>query len=773
MTIHTKTALLCLLGAVATTAWLSFAVAQPQPPPACRRRCGDVDIPYPFGLNGDAPGCALGHGTYGFNISCNDTGNGVYKPFIWDVELLGVLLPEGQARILMSISSYCYNPATGAMDGPENNTWALDFTSSPYRFSHTGNVFTAIGCRTLAYIGGDNVDADVGSLTTGCVATCRLQAGNLTVTDDDVGACSGIGCCRTSIPVGLQYYYVWFDDRFNTTAIHNVSRCSYAALMEKSSASWFRFTPAYVTSSAFNDTFNGQVPLLLDWAIGNETCEQARRASPESYACRSRNSECFDSPSGLGYICNCSKGFRGNPYLHPEDPSSCQDIDECTDQNMNNNCHGICRNTLGGFECICPAGTRGNASVGQCQKVLTHGVLLAIGICSSTVVGLLIFLGIEWIKYKRRLVRQDLMNKRDAYFRQHGGQLLLDMMKLENQVSFKLYDREEIELATNNFRESAILGQGGQGTVYKGFDLDPENNPVAIKRCKGIDANRRMEFGQELLILSRVRHEYIVKLLGCCLQFEVPVLVYEFVPNKTLHYLIHGQSDASTRTLDIRLEIAAQSAEALAYLHSLDHPIFHGDVKSANILIGDKFTAKVSDFGCSIFRAAADENINVVKGTIGYLDPEYLMTFQLTDKSDVYSFGILLLELLTRRKPLSNEVSLASLFQDAMKKGNIDHHIDKEILHEDNMELLYEFACLASQCLVMDSENRPAMSHVADILRQLADTASQQHTGTLQGIRSLRLLGNSSGSISEPCYSPVKTMEYDSRKTSMGIEFAR
>ncbi|KAF0892632.1 hypothetical protein E2562_017612 [Oryza meyeriana var. granulata] len=761
--VHGKTALLFLT--VATAAWLSAVDANAQP---CRRRCGDVDIPYPFGID-EAPGCSLGYGTYGFNISCNDTGNGVYKPFIWNVELLDVSLLEGQVRILMSISSYCYNPTTRAMDDP-GNTWELDFTSSPYRFSHTGNMFTVIGCRTLAYIGGDNFDADVGSLTTGCVATCR-QGDLADLTD---GACSGIGCCQTSIPMGLQYYYVWFDDRFNTTNIHNTSRCSYAALMEKSSSS-FRFSTNYLTSSAFNDSFNGQVPLLLDWAIGNETCEQARRKSPESYACRSRNSECFDSPSGLGYICNCSKGFRGNPYLQPADPNSCQDIDECMDQNINNLCHGICRNTLGGFECICPPGTRGNASVGQCQKVLTHGVLLAIGICSSAFLGLLLFLGIEWIKYKRRIIRQDLMDKRDAYFRQNGGQLLIDMMKLESHISFKLYDREEIESATNNFKESGILGQGGQGTVYKGYGLDPNNNPVAIKRCKGFDENRRMEFGQELLILSRVRHEYIVKLLGCCLQFEVPVLVYEFVPNKTVHYLIHGQSEPSIRTLQIRLEIAAQSAEALAFLHSLDHPIFHGDVKSANILIGDRFIAKVSDFGCSMFRAAADENANVVKGTIGYLDPEYLFNFQLTDKSDVYSFGVVLLELLTRRKPLSNEVSLASVFQEAMRKGNLHQLIDREILHEDNMEVLYEFAELASQCLAMDGENRPAMSSVAEILWRLADATSQQHTGTLEGIGigSLRLLGNSIASISESSYFPVETTDYDTRKTSMSVEFAR
>uniref|UniRef100_A0A0D9W3V7 Protein kinase domain-containing protein n=1 Tax=Leersia perrieri TaxID=77586 RepID=A0A0D9W3V7_9ORYZ len=765
--LHNTTVLLCLT--LTTAAWLAAAVAHAQPPPHCRRKCGDVDIPYPFGIDGDTPGCYLGHGhgTYGFNVSCNDTGNGVYKPFIWDVELLNISLLQAQVRILMSISSSCYNSTTRAMDP---DIWSLDFTISPYRFSHTGNVFTVIGCRTLAYIGGDGKEPDVGSLTTGCVATCQEKdLGAM-----DVGTCSGIGCCQTAIPVGLQYYAVWFDDRFNLTGVlHNFSRCSYAALMETSSSS-FRFTTEYLTSSKFNDSFDGQVPLLLDWAIGNETCEETRRKGPESYACRSKNSECFDSPSGIGYICNCSKGFRGNPYLEPSDPNSCQDIDECMDQNINN-CYGLCRNTPGGFDCVCPPGTRGNASVGQCQKVLTHGVLVAIGICTSAIVGLLLFLGIEWIKYKRRINRQDLMNKRDAYFRQHGGQLLIDMMKLESHISFKLYDREDIESATNNFKENTILGQGGQGTVYKGYNLDPENNPVAIKRCKGIDENRKTEFGQELLILSRVRHEYIVKLLGCCLQFEVPVLVYEFVPHKTLHYLIHGQSEASLRTLGIRLKIAAQSAEALAHLHSLDHPIFHGDVKSANILIGDKFTAKVSDFGCSIFRAAADENVNVVKGTIGYLDPEYLMTFQLSDKSDVYSFGIVLLELLTRRKPLSNEMSLASVFQEAMKEGNFREVIDREILHDDNMELLHELAQLASQCIVMDGENRPHMSCVAEILWRLAGTSmSQQHNGTLEAVCSLRLLGNSSA-IMESGYSPLETIDYDSQgmNASMNIEFAR
>lgn len=436
-------------------------------------------------------------------------------------------------------------------------------------------------------------------------------------------------------------------------------------------------------------------------------------------------------------------------------------------------CYGTCYNKPGTFDCFCPSGTRGNASIGTCDKELTQGLQLAIGICSSALLGLFLFLGIEWIKYKRRIIRHDAMRKRDAYFRQNGGQLLIDMMRIESNISFKLYDREEIELATNNFDNRAIIGEGGQGTVYKGYDPNPDNIPVAIKRCKGFDENRKMEFGQELLILSRVNHDNIVKILGCCLQFEVPVLVYEFVPNKTVHHLIHVQNGASMRTLDIRLKIAAEAADALAYLHSLDHPIYHGDVKSANILLGENFTAKVSDFGCSMIRPI-DEKTQLVKGTIGYLDPEYLLKFQLTDKSDVYSFGVVLLELLTRRKPLSKQKeSLASLFQQAVKEGCLDELVDREIGEEDSKELVRQVAELASQCLVMTGENRPSMSRVAEELRRLAGLV-QQRPGAVQGVRSLIASGSSASDTSDR-YTGGETTDYYSlkRKASMSIEFPR
>ncbi|BAS88817.1 Os04g0371100 [Oryza sativa Japonica Group] len=244
MPFHMLASLLWLCGGIA--AYCSAASAA-----TCVRSCGGVEIPYPFGLD---PACALP----GFNLTCNIKGDG--KPYYKDVELLNISLTEGQVRMRMHIANYCYNSTSGGMNG---TGWSLNLTGTPFRLSDFGNKFTAIGCRTLAYLLADDV------LTTGCVATCK--ADDLLRLPD--GVCSGIGCCQTAIPKGLQYYGVMFDSGFNTTEINNMSRCSYAALMEASS---FNFSKNYPTSSSFNDHYRGRAPLLVDWAIGNETCDVAR-----------------------------------------------------------------------------------------------------------------------------------------------------------------------------------------------------------------------------------------------------------------------------------------------------------------------------------------------------------------------------------------------------------------------------------------------------------------------------------------------------------------
>ncbi|CAL5034768.1 unnamed protein product [Urochloa decumbens] len=744
---------------VAPAQWLVVALAtilpaiQALPPPSsnCQRFCGNIGIPYPFGIGQGSPDhCALP----GFYLSCNDTGNGVMRPFHTNVEVQSISLLQGRARMLNHISTACYNSTTQLMDYSD---WHLRFHNTPYRFSDTSNKFTVIGCQSLAYIS-DN--GNMGKYMSGCVAMCEISG------DENLssGTCSGIGCCQTAIPKGMQYYRVRFAENFNTTQIYNYSRCSYAVLMDSSD---FNFQESYVTSMEFNNTNNGRAPLVIDWAIGNETCEVASK-NQTAFACVSSNSECIDSTNGPGYICNCSKGFEGNPYLHDPD-LGCKDIDECKDK-QNYPCYGTCHNTPGGYDCFCPSGTRGDANNGPCVRVVTTKVWIAIGICTALFFGLIIFLAVEWIRHKQMIIKQDLISKRDAYFRQHGGQLLIDMMKIEN-ISFKLYTREEIELATNNFDDQGIIGEGGQGTVFKGHNIDSVNNPVAIKRCKKLNQDRILEFGQELLILSRVTHKNIVKLLGCSLHFEAPVLVYEFVPNNTLHYLIHVQDKASIRTLGIRMRIAAEAAEALAYLHTLNRPIFHGDVKSANILLDHNLAAKVSDFGCSMIMSA-EENLQAVKGTMGYLDPEYLLNFELTDKSDVYSFGVVLLELLTRRTALSKQKEcLVSVFKVATKEGKLLDLVDREIVEQDNM-VACQVAGLADKCLAMTGSSRPTMSQVAEELRRLVHPMLHG-TGEVHAGSSLAVQAWSSTNAAYDYTSEATTDYYSqTKKAPMSIEFA-
>ena len=254
---------------------------------------------------------------------------------------------------------------------------------------------------------------------------------------------------------------------------------------------------------------------------------------------------------------------------------------------------------------------------------------------------------------------------------------MFEKMKSERGLSFTVFTEAELMQATNNYDKSRIIGRGGHGTVYKGIVKD--NMSIAIKRCALIDERQKKEFGQEILILSQINHKNIVKLVGCCLEVEVPMLVYEFIPNGTLFDLIHGKNRALQISFNTLLRIAHEAAEGLHFLHSYaSPPIIHGDVKSANILLDHNYMAKVSDFGASILAPFDKEQyVTMVQGTCGYLDLEYMQTCQLTKKSDVYSFGVFLLEVLTGQEPLKldgpeKQRSLSPNFLSAMKENNLD-----------------------------------------------------------------------------------------------------
>ncbi|CAO2211459.1 unnamed protein product [Urochloa humidicola] len=346
-------------------------------------------------------------------------------------------------------------------------------------------------------------------------------------------------------------------------------------------------------------------------------------------------------------------------------------------------------------------------------------MVLVVGVPSIGVVVVVVGITCAYLIRERR----KLHRIKQKYFRQHGGLLLFQEMKSQQGVPFEIFSEEEVQEATNKFAEQQVIGHGGHGKVYKG--VLKSNVEVAVKRCLTIDEQQKKEFGKEMLILSQINH--IVKLLGCCLEVEVPMLVYEFVSNGTLFHLIHGNHSRHI-SLDTRVRIAHESAEALAYLHSFaSPPIVHGDVKSANILLNGDFTAKISDFGASIL-APSDESqfVTLVQGTCGYLDPEYMQTCQLTDKSDVYSFGVVLLELLTRKKAFNlkgpeHEKSLSMVFLEAMKENKLDDILDDEIKNDENVEFLEEIAELARQCLEMCGVNRPSMKEVADKLERLRE----------------------------------------------------
>jgi hypothetical protein len=272
---------------------LHLAYISAQPAPGCKPYCGDVKIPYPFGIG---RGCAINGG---FELSCNRTADGIEKPLIGNVEVLEISLPHGQTRALNYVSTYCYNGSTGSMDP---DTWALDFSSWPYWFSDVHNDFVVIGCNTLAYIYNDN---DKTGYTTACASVCASPEA---VTN---GSCSGIGCCQNAVPKSLNRYDVNFYSVYNVSNSSQFNPCSYAALVETKT---FNFRSDYIVTKRFNETYQGRQPMVLEWVIGEETCEVARR-NMTSYACLSANSVCVNSTNGPGYLCNCTKGYEGNPYL--------------------------------------------------------------------------------------------------------------------------------------------------------------------------------------------------------------------------------------------------------------------------------------------------------------------------------------------------------------------------------------------------------------------------------------------------------------------------
>ena len=348
------------------------------------------------------------------------------------------------------------------------------------------------------------------------------------------------------------------------------------------------------------------------------------------------------------------------------------------------------------------------------------GISIGIGVGSAAGFMILVFAVIfvaQRFKHKRQIMLKQ------KFFKQNRGQLLQQLVSPRADIAERMIiPIDELAKATNNFDKARELGGGGHGTVYKGILSDL--HVVAIKKSKITVQKEIDEFINEVAILSQINHRNVVNLLGCCLETEVPLLVYEFISNGTLYDHLHAEGPMSL-PLIARIRVATEIASALAYLHSsVSIPIIHRDIKSSNILLDDTMTSKVSDFGASRYIPMNKTGLTtMVQGTIGYLDPMYFYTGRLTEKSDVYSFGVMLVELLTRKKPFSylslDDESLVSHFVNLLDQDNLVQILDPQVVEEGGEEV-HEVAILAASCIKLTGEDRPRMQQVEHALKGIA-----------------------------------------------------
>ncbi|KAM7478112.1 hypothetical protein LguiA_026325 [Lonicera macranthoides] len=322
--------------------------------------------------------------------------------------------------------------------------------------------------------------------------------------------------------------------------------------------------------------------------------------------------------------------------------------------------------------------------------------------------------------YKEIKRRNKIKLIKKKFFERNGGLLLqkqLSSGEEGNVEKCKLFTSKDLEKATDQYNKNRIIGKGGQGTVYKGMLTD--GRIVAVKVSAKLDENNLEQFINEVVILSHINHRNVVKLSGCCLETEVPLLVYEFIPNGTLFQYIHEKNEEFPLSWDVRLRIATEVASALSYLHlAASRPIYHRDIKSTNILLDEKYKAKLADFGTSRTIAIDQTHLTTrVSGTFGYFDPEYFRSSQFTEKSDVYSFGVVLVELLTSQKPISSTRSeemrsLTTYFMVALKEKRLFDILDAQVQNEGRKEGIKRVANLAKRCLNLSGRKRPTMREV-------------------------------------------------------------
>ncbi|KAL6318690.1 hypothetical protein AAG906_001163 [Vitis piasezkii] len=638
--------IICLL-------WLadeSSATAPSMAKPGCEQdHCGDILIPYPFGIGKSC------YKDEWFSISCSHSFDPP-KPILskLNLEVLSIEMDRYQKSVTVNSPIYS-NCENGEVEVTRSSWQSINLSGSPFLYSLHNDLRRNEEIRA------------------GCTSICDKK-----ITTE--GCLYGINCCLTRLQEDLDVYSL------NTTASNSErGDCSYAFLA-------YNYNNVSNVTTIVRDA--KYAPLLISWLIPEQVDPQ-NCVDDTVYTSRGKYPN---------YRCDCNWAEEGNPYL----AHGCQVVRECA--NCRWGCDGRYNSSTYKYDFYCSTKNKSKALI-----LDKWGLLL-----------LLIF---SFGLYK--VVRKQLdIRVKKRFFKRNGG-LLLQQQISSDKVAFektKIFTSDELEKATDNFNKNRILGQGGQGTVYKGMLND--GRIVAVKKSKIVDENQLEHFINEIVILSQISHRNVVGILGCCLETEVPLLVYEFISNGTLFQLIHDQNSEFPLSWEMRLRIASEVSGALSYLHSAcSIPIYHRDIKSTNILLDDKYKAKVSDFGTSRSISIDQTHLTtIVQGTFGYLDPEYFQSSQFTEKSDVYSFGVVLVELLTGQKPISStrspeEKSLATHFILSLQESRLFDILDARVVKEGRKEDIMTFAKLAGRCLNLNGRKRPTMKEVTTELDNIRVSA--------------------------------------------------
>ncbi|WOL17584.1 LEAF RUST 10 DISEASE-RESISTANCE LOCUS RECEPTOR-LIKE PROTEIN KINASE-like [Canna indica] len=399
--------------------------------------------------------------------------------------------------------------------------------------------------------------------------------------------------------------------------------------------------------------------------------------------------------------------------------------------------HGRCglnqtSNSTSVFACFC---SDGKTELYNCTGNVTHSsgaqkkTKLIIGIavgCGSAVLILLFLCAILLYKLKKKQQYSSSSKSFFSYVSSNTSSKVLEKCSAHFQTH--LFSYEELREATNNFDTSKELGDGGFGTVYKGKLRD--GRIVAVKRLYENNYRRVEQFRNEIDILSRLRHQNLVDLYGCTYgQGKELLLVYEFIANGTVADHLHGSRASEGKlTWPLRLNIAIETADALTYLHAIDPPIIHRDVKTTNILLDTSFHVKVADFGLSrLFPTDVTHVSTAPQGTPGYLDPEYHQCYQLTNKSDVYSFGVVLIELISSKPAVDitrprKEINLSNMAMNRIQNGELDQLVDESLGYQSDQakrKTMTMVAEVAFRCLQADGDMRPPIKEVLETLKAI------------------------------------------------------